>query len=176
MASGSLDHFDTIVVGTRAYAVRQDLVEHNRRLLDYAAAGGNLVILYQTQEFVPNDMAPYPAELPRGAQEVSEQDSPVRILAPDHPLLTAPNAISEADFDHWIEQRGSKFFTEWDAAYTPLVETQDTGQEPQQGIWLAAEVGEGYYSYLSLALHRQVPYGVPGAFRILSNAIALGGN
>ena len=176
LASGSLDHFDTIVVGTRAYAVRQDLVENNRRLLDYAAAGGNLVILYQTQEFVPNDMAPYPAELPRGAQEVSEQDSPVRILVPDHPLLTAPNAISEADFDHWIEQRGSKFFTEWDAAYTPLVETQDTGQEPQQGIWLAAEVGEGYYSYLSLALHRQVPYGVPGAFRILSNAIALGGN
>ena len=175
LASGSLDHFDTIVVGTRAYAVRQDLVEHNRRLLDYAAAGGNLIILYQTQEFVPNDMAAYPAELPRGAQEVSEQDSPVRILAPDHPLLTTPNAISLADFDHWIEQRGSKFFTEWDAAYTPLVETQDTGQAPQQGIWLAAEVGSGHYSYLSLALHRQVPYGVPGAFRILSNAIALGG-
>ena len=175
LASGSLDHFDTIVVGTRAYAVRQDLVEHNRRLLDYAAAGGNLIILYQTQEFVPNDMAAHPAELPRGAQEVSEQDSPVRILAPDHPLLTTPNAISLADFDHWIEQRGSKFFTEWDAAYTPLVETQDTGQDPQQGIWLAAEVGSGHYSYLSLALHRQVPYGVPGAFRILSNAIALGG-
>ncbi len=175
LASGSLDRFDTIVVGTRAYAVRQDLVEHNRRLLDYAAAGGNLIILYQTQEFVPNDMAAHPAELPRGAQEVSEQDSPVRILAPDHPLLTTPNAISVADFDHWIEQRGSKFFTEWDAAYTPLVETQDTGQDPQRGIWLAAEVGSGYYSYLSLALHRQTPYGVPGAFRILSNAIALGG-
>ncbi|MXW64618.1 MAG: PIG-L family deacetylase [Bacteroidetes bacterium SB0662_bin_6] len=175
LASGSLDHFDTIVVGTRAYAVRQDLVEHNRRLLDYAAAGGNLIILYQTQEFVPNDMAAHPAELPRGAQEVSEQDSPVRILAPDHPLLTTPNAITLADFDHWIEQRGSKFFTEWDAAYTPLVETQDTGQAPQQGIWLASEVGSGHYSYLSLALHRQVPYGVPGAFRILSNAIALGG-
>ena len=174
LASGSLDAFDAIVVGTRAYAVRQDLVEHNRRLLDYAAAGGNMIVLYQTQEFVPNDMAPHPAELPRGAQEVSEQDSPVRILAPDHPLLTTPNAISEADFDHWIEQRGSKFFTEWDAAYTPLVETQDTGQDPQQGIWLIAQTGAGHYSYLSLALHRQVPYGVPGAFRILSNAISLG--
>ncbi len=176
LASGSLSDFDAIMIGTRAYAVRQDLVEHNRRLLDYAAAGGNLVVLYQTQEFVPNDMAPHPAELPRGAQEVSEQDSPVRILAPDHPLLTAPNAISTADFDGWIEQRGSKFFTEWDAAYTPLVETQDTGQAPQQGIWLVAETGSGHYSYLSLALHRQVPYGVPGAFRILSNAIALGGS
>lgn len=175
LASGYLNDFDAIMIGTRAYAVRQDLVEHNRRLLDYASEGGNLVVLYQTQEFVPNDMAPYPAELPRGAQEVSEQDSPVRILAPDHPLLTAPNVISEADFDHWIEQRGSKFFTEWDDAWTPLVETQDTGQDPQQGIWLAAEVGAGHYSYLSLALHRQVPYGVPGAFRILSNAIALGG-
>ena len=175
LASGSLNEFDAIMIGTRAYAVRQDLVEHNRRLLDYAAAGGNLIVLYQTQEFVPNDMAPHPAELPRGAQEVSEQDSPVRMLAPDHPLLTTPNAISAADFDHWIEQRGSKFFTEWDDAYTPLVETQDTGQDPQQGIWLVAQTGEGHYSYLSLALHRQVPYGVPGAFRILSNAIALGG-
>ena len=174
LTGGSLDEFDAVVVGTRAYAVRQDLVENNQRLLDYASGGGNVIVLYQTQEYVPADMAPYPALLPRGAQEVSEQDAPVQILEPDHPLMTTPNQIAQADFDGWIEQRGSKFFSEWDEAYTSLVETHDTGQDPQRGIWLVAEVGEGYFSYLSLALHRQLPYGVPGAYRILSNALSLG--
>ena len=171
LTSGALEGFDAIVVGTRAYAVRRDLVENNQRLLNYARGGGNLVVLYQTQEFVPGEMAPYPASLPRGAQEVSEEDAPVDLLVPDHPLLAIPNGISAADFEGWLEQRGSKFFTEWDPAYTPLVETHDTGQEPQLGIWLAAEVGAGRYSYLALALHRQLPYGVPGAYRILSNAL-----
>ncbi len=171
LASGDLDAYDAIVVGTRAYAVRRDLVENNQRLLDYAGRGGNVVVLYQTQEFVPSEMAPYPASLPPGAQEVSEQDAPVELLAPSHPFLTTPNRISEADFDGWLEQRGSKFFAEWDPAYTPLVETHDTGQAPQRGVWLTAAVGEGRYSYVALALHRQLPYGVPGAYRILSNLL-----
>lgn len=170
----SLTGLDAIVVGTRAYAVRPDLLEHNQRLIEYARAGGHLVILYQTQEFVPGEMAPYPASLPRGAEEVSEEDAPVRLLQPSHPFMTTPNRITEADFDGWVEQRGSKFFTEWDAAYTPLVETHDQGQEPQEGIWLTAELGEGHYTYLALALHRQLPYGVAGAYRILSNVLSAG--
>lgn len=172
LSGGELDAFDAIVVGTRAYAVRRDLIESNQRLLDYAARGGNLVVLYQTQEFVPSEMAPYPASLPRGAEEVSEEDAPVRLLAPSHVLLSTPNRISEADFDGWLEQRGSKFFAEWNPAYTPLVETHDTGQEPQRGVWLTAAVGDGRYSYVALALHRQLPYGVPGAYRILSNVLS----
>ena len=163
--------FHAIVVGTRAYAVREDLVEYNPRLLEYARGGGHLVVLYQTQEYVPSAMAPYPASLPRGAEEVSEEDAPVRLLRPDHPFMAAPNRIAEADFDGWIEQRGSKFFSDWDPAYTPLVETHDTGQAPQEGVWLTAPVGEGRYTYLALALHRQLPYGVPGAYRILSNVL-----
>ncbi len=170
----SLSGLVAVVVGTRAYAVRDDLLEHNQRLIEYARAGGHLVILYQTQEFVPGEMAPYPASLPRGAEEVSEEDAPVRLLQPAHPFMTTPNRITEADFDGWVEQRGSKFFTEWDAAYTPLVETHDQGQDPQEGIWLTAEIGEGHYTYVALALHRQLPYGVPGAFRILSNVLSSG--
>ena len=169
--SGDEAGFHAIVVGTRAYAVREDLVEYNPRLLEYTRAGGHLVVLYQTQEYVPSAMAPYPASLPRGAEEVSEEDAPVRLLRPDHPFMAAPNRIAEADFDGWIEQRGSKFFSDWDAAYTPLVETHDTGQAPQEGVWLTAPVGEGRYTYLALALHRQLPYGVPGAYRILSNVL-----
>lgn len=168
----ALTGLDAIVVGTRAYAVREDLLEHNQRLIEYARAGGHLVILYQTQEFVPGEMAPYPAALPRGAEEVSEEDAPVQLLQPAHPFMTTPNRITGADFDGWVEQRGSKFFTEWDAAYTPLVETHDQGQAPQEGIWLTAEIGEGHYTYLALALHRQLPYGVPGAYRILSNVLS----
>ncbi len=174
LSTSPLGGFDAVVVGTRAYAVRRDLVDNNQRLLDYARQGGNLIVLYQTPEFVPSAMAPYHAVLPRNAEEVSEEDAPVRLLAPDHPLLAAPNRISESDFDDWLEQRGSKFFSEWDPAYTPLVETRDTGQAPQRGAWLVARTGRGHYSYLALALHRQLPYGVPGAYRILSNAIALG--
>lgn len=171
LTGGDLDAYDAVVIGTRAYAVRRDLVENNQRLIDYARRGGNVVVLYQTQEFVPAEMAPHPATLPPGAQEVSEEDAPVRLLVPSHPMLTTPNRITEADFDGWLEQRGSKFFADWDPAYTPLVETHDTGQAPQEGIWLTATVGAGRYGYVALALHRQLPYGVPGAYRILSNLL-----
>jgi LmbE family N-acetylglucosaminyl deacetylase len=174
LARGDLSGFDAIVTGTRAYAVRDDLKTHNRRLLDYAAAGGNLIVLYNTQELVPSQYAPYPAELTARAEEVSEEDSPVEILAPAHRVLTTPNRISKADFDGWVEQRGSKFFSAWDHAYTPIISTHDTGQAPQQGGWLTADFGKGHYTYFAYALHRQLPYGVRGAYRILANLLSLG--
>ena len=174
LATGDLSAFGTIVVGTRAYAVRRDLITYNQRLLDYARAGGNLVILYQTQEFDPGKWAAYPADLPRGAEEVSEEDSPVRILAGDHPLLLQPNRIEAADFDGWVEQRGSKFLSRWDDAYVALIETQDQGQEPQRGGWLTAPYGKGHYTYFAYAVHRQLPYSVPGAYRIFANVLSLG--
>ncbi len=174
LATGDLSRFDAIVVGTRAYAVRQDLWTYNQRLLDYAREGGNLVVLYQTPEYVPNEVAPHPGVMPRSPEEVSEEDAPVRILAPDHPVFNEPNEITQADFDDWIEQRGSKFYSEWDDAYTAMIETQDTGQEPQQGAWLTAEYGDGFYTYFALAVHRQLPYGVPGAYRIFANVLSLG--
>lgn len=174
LAAGDLDAYDAVVIGTRAYAVRRDLIESNRRLLDYARRGGNLIVLYQTQEFVPDKWAAFPADLPRGAEEVSEEDAPVRILAPEHPLFRRPNRIASADFDGWVEQRGSKFFAAWDDAYTPLLETHDRGQEAQRGGWLTARCGEGYYTYFAYAVHRQLPYGVPGAYRIMANLLSLG--
>jgi LmbE family N-acetylglucosaminyl deacetylase len=174
LATGDLSVFDAIVTGTRAYAVREDLRTYNQRLLDFAHDGGNLVVLYNTQEMVPDRHAPFPGQLPRGAEEVSEEDSPVTILAPDHPVLNWPNRITPADFDGWVEQRGSKWWSEWDPAYTPLLETHDTGQEPQRGGWLYAPYGKGHYSYFAYAMHRQLPYGVPGAYRLFANVLALG--
>ena len=174
LATADLGQFSAIVTGTRAYGVRDDLRTHNQRLLEYVKNGGNLIVLYNTpQEFGPKQWAPYPATLPRDAEEVSEEDSPVTILAPARPEFTTPNAITSKDFDGWIEQRGSKFFSEWDRAYTPMIETHDQGQPPQRGGWLTAMYGKGRYTYFAYAFHRQLPYGVPGAYRLLANLLSL---
>jgi LmbE family N-acetylglucosaminyl deacetylase len=173
LATGDLSRFTAIMTGTRAYAVREDLKTYNRRLLDYVKDGGNLIVLYNTQEFVPNLYAPYPAELPPGAEEVSEEDSPIQILAPDAPVLNAPNRITSADFDNWVEQRGSKFWATWDPRYTPLIAAWDKEQQPQKGGWLHARYGKGHYTYFAYAFHRQLPYGVPGAYRLLANLLSL---
>jgi LmbE family N-acetylglucosaminyl deacetylase len=174
LATASLGRFDAIVTGTRAYAVREDLKTYNQRLLDYVKEGGNLVVLYNTQEFVPDEHAPFPADLPARAEEVSEEDSPVQVLAGDHPVFHWPNRITPADFEGWVEQRGSKFWTKWDPAYTPMIETHDKGQDPQKGGWLWAPYGKGHYTYFAYAFHRQLPYGVPGAYRLLANVLSLG--
>ncbi len=173
LATADLSAFTTIMTGTRAYAVRQDLRTYNRRLLDYVRDGGNLVVLYNTQEFVPSEHAPYPGELPRNAEEVSEEDSPVELLAPASAVFSTPNRISLTDFEGWVEQRGSKFWTTWDSRYTPLIATQDRGQALQKGGWLHARYGKGHYTYFAYAFHRQLPYGVPGAYRLLANLLSL---
>jgi LmbE family N-acetylglucosaminyl deacetylase len=174
LASADLSAFDVVMTGTRAYAVRDDLKTYNQRLLDYVKAGGNMIVLYNTQEFVPAQFAPFPGELPRNAEEVSEEDSPVDILSPAHQAFTWPNKITSADFNGWVEQRGSKFFTTWDAAYTPMIATFDKDQPPQRGGWLTAKYGKGTWTYFAYALHRQLPYSVPGAYRITANLLALG--
>jgi LmbE family N-acetylglucosaminyl deacetylase len=174
LAAGTLSAFDTIMVGTRAYAVRSDLRTYNQRLLEYVKSGGNMIVLYNTLEFDPNVFAPYPGELPRNAEEVSEEDSPVSILSPGEQSFKWPNQITVADFDGWVEQRGSKFFTTWSDRYRPMISTHDTGQAPQRGGWLTAKFGKGTWTYFAYALHRQLPYGVPGAYRITANLLALG--
>jgi LmbE family N-acetylglucosaminyl deacetylase len=175
LAAADLEQFDAIMTGTRAYGVREDLRTYNRRLLEYVQNGGNLIVLYNTpNEFDPNAFAPFPAQLPPNAEEVSEEDSPVEILAPTRAEFTTPNRITKADFDGWVEQRGSKFFSRWDTAYTPMIETHDQGQSPQRGGWVTATHGKGHYTYFAYAFHRQLPYGVPGAYRLLANLVSLG--
>ncbi|MEM9660091.1 MAG: hypothetical protein AAF961_17140, partial [Planctomycetota bacterium] len=127
LASGDLSRFDAIVVGVRAYAVRDDLIEHNERLLKYVFDGGVAVVQYQTPEF-DNNYGPYPYVMGRRPEEVSEQDAAVRMLAPEHPLMQYPNRIGGADFDGWVEQRGSKFLAEWGDRYVPLLACKDYQQ------------------------------------------------
>ncbi len=173
LAAGDLDGFDAIVIGIRAYAVRDDLKAYNRRLLDYVERGGVLIVQYQTQEFDAAPFGPYPYVLGPRAEEVSEEDAPVTILDPTHPIFTWPNRITAADFAGWVEERGSKFMTQWDARYQPLLMSQDRGQEPQRGGLLVARYGRGIYIYAAYAFYRQLPAGVAGAYRLFANMISL---
>jgi LmbE family N-acetylglucosaminyl deacetylase len=173
LANGHLDQFDAIIIGIRASAVRADLKTYSKRLLDYAERGGNLIYQYQTQEFDAAPYGPYPYKLTARAAEVSEEDAPVTILAPSHPVFHWPNTITAADFHGWVEERGSKWMTTWDERYTPLLESHDRQQSPQQGGLLYAPYGKGTFVYAAYAFYRQLPAGVQGGYRLFANLISL---
>ncbi len=172
LASGDLSRFDVILLGVRTYAARPALKTHNGRLLDYVKNGGVVVVQYNTPEYDEN-FGPYPYEMGRNPEEVTDERSPVEILKPENPALTWPNRIGADDFAGWIEQRGSKFMRSWDAHYEALVETHDPGQDPQSGGFLYAHYGRGIYVYCAYAFYRQLPEGVPGAYRLIANLLSL---
>lgn len=173
LAAGDLSRFSTILVGIRAYAAREDVKRHNARLLDYVKQGGVLVVQYQTPEY-DNNFGPYPYAQTRATEETSEEDAAVTILEPGAEVFRSPNRITAADFEGWVEQRGSKFFARWDAGWKPLIETHDQGQAPQKGVWLEARHGKGLYVYCAMAWYRQLPFAVPGAARLVANLVSLG--
>ena len=162
------------MTGTRAYAVRDDLKTYNTRLLDYVKAGGNMIVLYNTFELVPNQFAPFPGELLTSAEEVSEEDSPITILAPAEQSFTWPNKITLADFNDWVEQRGSKFWTY--VGQGLHADDLDLRQRSAAAVWRlahGASTATDTGPTSPYALHRQLPYGVPGAYRITANLLAL---
>ncbi len=172
IASGNLSQFDTVILGVRAYAVREDLKTFNGRLLEYVKNGGVLIVQYNTQEYDHN-YGPYSYKMGSNPEEVTDEQSKMEILAPSNPVFTWPNKITSKDFENWVEERGSKFLASWDTAYTPLLETHDPGQEPQKGGLLYAKYGKGVYIYNAYAFYRQLPDGVPGAYRLFANMISL---
>ncbi len=171
LATGNLNRFTTLVLGIRVYAVRDDVKRHNARLLDFVKQGGTLIVQYNTPEFDHN-YGPFPYTMTARTEEVSEENSPVSILQPNHPVFLTPNRITPADFNNWVEQRGSKFWMTWSPEYTPLLETHDTNQPPQSGGWLEARHGQGLYIYCAYAWYRQLPAGVPGAYRLFANLLS----
>jgi len=120
--------------------------------------------------------APYPLDLGNNPEKVIDETGAVQILHPQDALLTWPNLITTKDFQGWIEERGHGFLHSWDAHYTPLLEMHDPGQDPQQGGLVYARYGKGIYVYAALALYRQMPEGVPGAYRLFANLISLAKN
>lgn len=173
LAGGNLDQFDAVIVGIRATAVRDDLKAYGKRLLDYCERGGNLIYQYQTQEFDAAPYGPYPYKLGARAEEVSEEDSKVTILDPVNPIFNGPNKITLADFDGWVEERGSKWMSTWDNRYKPLLECNDRQQAPQKGGLMYAQHGKGTFVYAAYAFYRQLPAGVQGGYRLFANIVSL---
>jgi hypothetical protein len=172
LQTGNLSGFDVIVVGIRAYAVRPEIRTVNDRLLAYVKDGGVLLVQYQTPEFDHN-YGPYPLSFAANPEKVVEENSKVTFLVPNDPAFAWPNKITASDFSGWIEERGHDFAAQWDPKYIALAETHDTDQDPQKGGLIYAPCGKGLYVYTSFAFYRQLPEGVPGAFRIFANLLSL---
>ncbi|MGA9208814.1 MAG: PIG-L family deacetylase [Terriglobales bacterium] len=174
VAHGYLGRFDTIILGIRAYDTRPDLRQNNRRLLDYVDHGGTLLVQYNTnpEEFNAGHYTPYPAELSH--DRVSVEEAPVTLLEPYDRLFRFPNAITEKDFDGWVQERGLYFMDKWDNHYRALLSCSDPGEPPLEGGLLRARSGHGTYIYTGYAFFRQLPNGVPGAIRLYVNLLSAG--
>ncbi len=167
-----LESFDVVIVDIRAYHARGDLAAQNSVLLDYVNRGGTAIVMYQkTFEWKP-EYAPYPIEVSRN--RVSAEDAPVEILAPEHPLFTTPNTVAPEDWLGWVQERGLYFPVKWDDRYTPLVRTNDPGEDIPPGACLVCDYGEGTYLYTALVWYRQLREAHPGAIRVFANMLALG--
>jgi LmbE family N-acetylglucosaminyl deacetylase len=172
LTTGDLSAWNVIVIGIRAYSARPELTAAQPRLDEFVRLGGTLIVQYQSANFP----APLPLSMGRMPERVVDEAAPVKLLAPAHPLLTWPNAITAADFDGWVEERGHSFLDSWDPGYTALTETADPGQDPQRGGLLVTHPGKGTYIYAAYALYRQFPELVPGSYRLLANLLSAGNN
>ena len=170
LATADLSAWNVIVVGIRAYQSRPEVAANQARLDAFVRAGGTLVVQYQSATFP----APLPLAMGRSPERVVDESTPVKLLAPQDPLLRWPNAITTADFDGWVEERGHSFLDSWDSGYTALTETADAGQDPQRGGLIVTHPGKGTYIYVAYALYRQLPELVPGAYRLLADLLSAG--
>jgi LmbE family N-acetylglucosaminyl deacetylase len=173
----NLRGYDAIVVGIRAYNVVEELKFKQGILLDYVKDGGTLVVQYNTvwrNDLGIDNLAPYPLDLSR--DRVADENSEVTILAPGHPLMQFPNRITESDFDGWVQERGLYFPDGWDSTFTPILSMHDEGEDPKKGSLLVAPYGEGYYIYTGLSFFRELPAGVPGAYKLFANMLSVGSN
>jgi hypothetical protein len=178
LAWGRLDTFDVIMTGVRAYERRADLRANNQRLIDYARAGGTVIVNYNKFEFNEAQYGPYPGKV--GRERVTDENSVVRLLQPQHPVFNTPNKIGESDWQHWRQERGLYFFdTEGrDPQIADLIELEDPfpyNKGAKRGALVEARVGQGRWIYVGLGLWRQLPAGTDGAYRLMANLISLGG-
>jgi hypothetical protein len=174
LAWGDLSKYDVIVTGVRAYERRADLRAYNKRLLDYAERGGTVIVQYNKYEFNQQQFGPYPAQV--SGNRVSDENVPVKVLVPEHPVFNFPNKIGPQTWANWTQERGLYFLGEKDAKYVDLVSMTDSFQDnpgDKLGSFVEARVGRGRWIYLGLGLWRQLPAGTPGAYQLMENLIAL---
>jgi LmbE family N-acetylglucosaminyl deacetylase len=169
----NLKDFDAIIIGVRAFNVRNDLGPHMKDLFAWVQAGGNLIVQYNRPgSFKSSPVGPFDLQLSN--DRVTDETAPVTFLAPSHPALNTPNKITAADFESWVQERGSYFPDQWDSKYQPILAMNDPGENPLKSSLLIADYGKGHYVYASLVFFRELPAGVPGAYRLMANLISLG--
>jgi LmbE family N-acetylglucosaminyl deacetylase len=179
LASGDLSQYDAIVCGVRALNTRADLMAARERVLAFVEAGGTLIVQYNTLPFgrgrarpAGPSLAPYP--LTPSRERVTDELAEVTFVAPDHLLLQAPNKITAKDFEGWVQERGLYYMSEWDEHYEPILASSDPGEETQRGGMLYARYGKGVYIFTGHSWFRQLPAGVPGAYRLFANLVSVG--
>lgn len=173
LTAENLKKFDAVVIGVRAFNVRTNLARRLPALFDYAKAGGTVVVQYNRPDGLKaRPLAPYDLHL--SGERVTDETAAMTFLAPDHPALNVPNKITAADFDGWVQERGIYFPDQWDEHFTPILACNDPGESPLKGSLLVAQCGSGYYVYTGLVFFRQLPAGVPGAYRLFANLTSLG--
>ena len=176
-----LKKYDAIVTGIRAYNATKGMKELHPLLLQYVAEGGTLIVQYNTTprfavsgvedfQIDPSTLGPHPFKITR--DRVTVEEAPPTFLVPKHPLLTTPNAITAADFEGWVQERGLYFASDFAADYTPLIAWNDPGEEPLTGALIATDHGQGRFIYTGISFFRQLPAGVPGAYRLWANLIS----
>ncbi len=177
--TGDLSKLGTIIVDNRVYESQPELIAANQKLLDYANAGGNLIVFYhKSDEWNPDlrrnrpQLAPY--KLILGNERITDENAPITFIEPQHPLLNIPNKIGPDDFKDWIQERGLYYPREWDPQFHALLQSNDPGEGPLKGGLLVADYGKGHYIYTSMVWYRQLRAGVPGAYRMLANMISYG--
>ena len=170
---GDLSKYSAIVVGVRAYELRPELASANKRLLEYVSNGGTLVVQYN-RDFIWNKFlpAPYPATIGNPTPRTTDENAEVKFLKPEDRLLNWPNKITSADFQNWIQERGLYYWSEFDSKYTPLLAMHDPGERDLNGGLVYTPYGKGVYIYTGLAFFRQLPEGVPGAYRLFVNLLS----
>ncbi|WP_338359784.1 PIG-L family deacetylase [Yeosuana marina] len=169
----TLNRFDAVVVGIRAYNTVEDLKYKQQILFDFVKQGGNMIVQYNTNSRLKVDeLAPYKLQLSR--DRVTDENAEVTILNPDNPILNYPNKITTKDFEGWTQERGLYFPDEWSDKFTPILSMHDKGETPKDGSLLVAKYGKGYYIYTGLSFFREFPEGVPGAYRLFANMLSIG--
>ncbi|GAB3721736.1 PIG-L family deacetylase [Flavobacterium koreense] len=173
ISTEKLQNFDVVMTGIRAYNVVTSLGFKQNILFDFVKNGKTMIVQYNTlDDLVTKEIAPFPLKISR--DRVTEESAEVRFLNPNHPILNHPNKITSDDFKGWKQEQGLYYPSEWDANFTPIISSNDKGEKAKDGAILVAKYGKGNYIYTGISFFRELPEGVPGAFRLLANMIAIG--
>lgn len=168
----TLSKFSAIIVGIRAYNTLDRIVFYHDHLMEFVQNGGNLIVQYNTNSNLKTNPGPYPMQI--STDRVTVEGAEVSVLLPDHPALNTPNKITKADFEGWVQERGLYFPNEWDNKYEAIISIHDPGETPKNSSILITKYGKGNFVYTGISWFRQLPAGVPGAYRIFTNLISLG--